>query len=396
MERISGEERHYAWGSRTALPNLLGDEPAAEPLAEIWFGAHVLAPSSLTASGVPLNSFISQDPIATMGETTVARFGQHLPYLLKLISAAKPLSLQVHPSKERAEAQFAREEAAGIALSDPARVYKDANHKPELIYALSDFEALAGFRAPRRALEIFDRIQTPLAQWICSVLRAQPGPAGIKRAVSGILDQVQGPTPEQVEEIVAACRERLADGTTPSVRADKIVLSLAESYPGDPGIVVSALMNPVTLHPGEALFIPAGGLHAYLSGTGVEIMACSDNVLRAGLTDKYLDVEELLNCLDYVAAPPVRIAPERFDAHTAFYYAPVDDFELAVCNVQGPEVHLPGRGGRILLVTDGQVALRDARGITFQLTAGEAVFVRAEDGKVFASGQGCVMQAAVP
>ncbi|GAA4288119.1 mannose-6-phosphate isomerase, class I [Georgenia daeguensis] len=402
MQRIVGVERDYAWGSHDAIPGLLGAEPGGGPVAELWFGAHPDGPARLEAvfgdAGPDLLTHIAADPVGALGDDVVSRFGPQLPYLLKLIAPAKPLSLQVHPSLERARERFAAESAAGIALDDPTRNYRDPNHKPELVFALTTFRAMCGFRAPRRAAELLADLDTPLAQSLHATLRADPTAEGVRAAFTWLLDSETRPSHDAVQELAAACARRLADGS-PSPRADNTVVRLAEAYPGDPGVVVSLLLNPVTLQPGDALFVPAGGVHVYLAGLGVELMAASDNVLRAGLTPKHVDVPEMLECVDYVAAPPIRIAPEVFHGATRVFYAPVDDFELAVTALTdvngGPSHPLPGRGPRVLLCLDGRIEVTSETDSAV-LERGEAYFVRADEGALRGRGTGTLVQADVP
>ena len=405
MIRISSAELHYAWGSPSAIPDLLGTPATGGPVAEAWFGAHHAGPSRIVpdpaghdhaAPSGTLAAAIAEDSRRLLGDDVVARFGPTLPYLLKIIAADRPLSLQVHPNIEAAREGFDREEAAGVPLDAPHRSYRDRNHKPELVYALTRFEAVSGFRAPRRAAELLAGLDAPLAKELHDELAAQPDARGIEAAFTCLLQPATRPGTVAVDEVVAACAARLAHGS-PSPRADRTVVRLAEAYPGDPGIVTSLLLNPVTLHPGEALFVPAGGVHAYLSGVGVEIMASSDNVLRAGLTPKHVDVAELLRNVDYVAAPPIRIAPERFHGATRVYYAPVDDFELSITTVEDDGLHpLPGRGPRVLLCLDGAATVRGASGATLTLQRGEAAFVPASDGALQVEGRSRLIQADVP
>ena len=398
MDRIHGVERHYSWGSHRAIPALMGGPPSPAPVAELWFGAHPSAPARLDATQGPVDllRLVNADPEHTLGSDVAARFHRRLPFLLKLIAPARPLSLQVHPDLARAREMFATEEAAGVAVDSPRRNYKDANHKPELVYALSRFEALCGFRAPRRAAELLAGLDTPVTDRLRAMLRAEPDAAGVKRAFTSLLNLVTRPEAESVAAVAAACARRLETGS-PSERADRTVVLLQREYPGDPGVIASLLLNPVTLNPGETLFVPAGGVHAYLSGLAVELMASSDNVLRAGLTDKHIDVPEMLACVDYVAAPPIRLAPEYFGGPVGVFYAPVDDFELAVAHVNAGtgSYELRGRGPRIILGIEGAVTVRSGDAEE-TLTPGLAVFVRADDAAPVLSGDGVVVQADVP
>lgn len=400
MYRLTNAIQNYAWGSPTAIPTLLGTEPTGLPVAEAWFGAHTSAPSRCVQAdgtpGPPLFEVIEADALGVLGADVEARFGARLPYLLKVIAAEMPLSLQVHPHVERARQGFDEEEAAGIPLDAPHRSFRDRNHKPELVYALTQFEALCGFRAPRRAAELLEGLDAPLAKELRAMLDAQPSAAGIEAVLERLLRPATRPAADEVAEVAAACEARLAAGS-PSPHADRTVVRLREAYPGDPGVVTSLLLNPVTLQPGDALFVPAGGVHAYLSGLGIEIMASSDNVLRAGLTPKHVDVDELLRNVDYVAAPPIRIAPETFHGTTRVYYAPVDDFELSVTRVDDLHAHpLPGRGPRILLCLDGRVLVSCDRGGDVELVRGQAAFAPASDGALAVRGDGTLVQADVP
>ncbi|QCB93149.1 mannose-6-phosphate isomerase, class I [Cellulomonas shaoxiangyii] len=395
MQRIQHAVQEYAWGSPHAIPELLGTRPTGRPQAEAWFGAHAGAPSR-TEDDRPLTGVVAEDPERVLGVDVVARFGPALPYLLKVIAAERPLSLQVHPHVARAREAFEAEEAAGVPRDAPHRNYRDRNHKPELVYALTPFEAVSGFRAPRRAAELLVTLDAPLASALHALLIAQPSADGIRAAFTRLLDPATRPGPDAVAEVAAAAERRLATGS-PSPRADRTVVQLQTEHPGDPGVVTSLLLNPVTLQPGEAMFVPAGGVHAYLHGVGVEIMANSDNVLRAGLTPKHVDVEELLRNVDYVAAPPIRIAPEIFHGATKVFYAPVDDFELSVTEIDDEYLHpLPGRGPRILLCLDGELEISTAHGEMLTLTRGRSAFVPAGDGPLRVQGHGRVVQADVP
>ncbi|RYV51406.1 mannose-6-phosphate isomerase, class I [Pengzhenrongella frigida] len=399
--RLINPNQPYAWGSVTAIPGLLGMPVTSQPVAESWMGAHPSAPSRVaTGDGeVGLDALIADDADVVLGADVVARFGPALPYLLKLLAAEGPLSLQVHPQLEQARKGHAAEEAAGVPVDAPHRNYRDTNHKPELVFALTPFEAICGFRAPRRAAEILAGLDAPLAQRLYRVLAADPTSEGIRAVFTQLLEPAARPTPAEVLEVAQACAARLADGST-SPRADRIVISLAEAYPGDPGVVTSLLLNPVTLQPGDAMFIPAGGVHAYLRGFAVEVMASSDNVLRAGLTPKHIDVEELLRSIDYVAAPPIRIAPEVLHGSTRVFYAPVDDFELSVTEIADDARHpVPGRGPRILLCLEGELDFSwggDDGPATLTLRRGQSAFAPASDGPLTVRGNGTVVQADVP
>jgi len=401
--RLDNPAQHYAWGSMTAIPDLLGLPATSVPVAESWMGAHPSAPSQVTTADgeTGLDLVIATDAEVFLGSDVVARFGPALPYLLKIIAAESPLSLQVHPDLEQARQGYAAEEAAGIPVDAPHRNYRDRNHKPELVYALTPFEALCGFRAPSRAAELLSDLDAALAKQLYGLLTAQPSYKGIRAAFTQLLEPATRPAPTEVGEVVEECAARLADASQSQhadrTHADRTVVALANAYPGDPGVVTSLLLNPVTLQPGEAMFIPAGGVHAYLHGMAVEIMASSDNVLRAGLTPKHVDADELLRRVDYVAAPPIRIVPHVFHGATRVFSAPVDDFELSVTTVDDGLVHpLPGRGPRILLCLNGELTVASSGGGTITLRKGESLFAPASDGALTAHGRGTVVQGDVP
>lgn len=396
MQRLHPALQHYAWGSPTAIPQILCTAPDGRPVAEAWFGAHPSAPSALGEDGTPLDVALAADPDGALGPDVVSRFGAQLPFLLKLIAAAQPLSLQVHPSVDLAHEGYDAEDARGVALDDPARSYRDRNHKPELVYALTRFEALVGFRAPRRAAEILAGLDHPVAKRLHKTVVEDPTSEGMRAAFTELVSRATRPTPEEVADLAALFRRRRFEGS-PSPRTDHAVELLAAAHPGDPGAITAVLLNPVTLQPGEAFFVPAGAVHAYLSGLAVELMANSDNVLRAGLTVKHVDVPELLRAVDCVAAPPIRIAPEHaFDA-TDVFYAPVDDFELSVTRAEDARpARVPGGGPRVVLCLDGDVRLQTATGDELALLGGQAAFVTADDGALHVQGSGRVVQAAVP
>ena len=394
MLRLSGAVKDYAWGSPRAISDFTGIEFGGQRVAELWFGAHNGAQT--LAGGSPLSEVIAADPAGILGADVLARFDGQLPFLLKLIAPEQPLSLQVHPGKELAESGFQAEEEAGIPLDSPRRNYRDRNHKTEMIFALTPFEAFAGFRAPRRAIEVLENLNAPLAREMLEILRAHPGYRGLRAVARKLLAPLDEERRVQIEAVITACQDRLDRGTSPSLRVDRQAVALARTYPSDPGAVLSLLLNPVTLRPGEALFIPTGAVHAYVSGLGIEVMSSSDNVLRAGLTPKHIDAGEALRCMDFHGAPPVRIAPEMNGRGTGIYYAPVDDFELSASEITGGEwIPIPGFGPRILLGVSGDLEI-GVGGEVETISTGQAVFVSAAEGTVRVRGNGKLAQAGVP
>lgn len=396
MKRLEPARQQYAWGSTTAIPALLGVADDGAPWAEAWYGAHPAGETQVCGDG-PLSALIEAEPERLLGDDVIWRFGRRLPFLLKLIAPEQPLSLQVHPSQAQAAEGYAREDEAGIALDHPARNYKDTNHKPEMVLALTRFQAVAGFQAPRRAVEVLSGLDSPLARRMRRTLRLNPTRYGIRQVFSDVVSAATRPSPQEIDDLVTEIAARFEAGTSPSLRVDSNVLKMADTFPGDPGIAAALLLNPVTLQPGEALFVPAGSVHAYISGLGVEVMASSDNVLRAGLTTKHIDVPEMLACVDYVAAPPVRPAPEYLSRATRAYYAPVDDFELMVTTVVAADGRLPvpGRGPRILLSVEGAMTLV-TQADSQTLAQGEAVFVGADERSLSVEGEGTLIQVDIP
>lgn len=396
MERLTGARQSYDWGSLTAIPELLGVEPDGRPWAEQWFGAHSGGPARLPdGSGLP--EYLASAPERYLGDDVVRRFGRQLPYLLKVIAPNRALSLQVHPSLAQAAEGFELENLRGIPLDSAVRSYKDANHKPEMVLALTPFETVAGFRAPRRAAEVLSGLESDLARRVRRTLRLNPTRFGIRQAFTELVAADTRPGEREIADLVEEISSRLERGASPSPRVDANAVEMARAFPGDPGVPAALLLNPVSLKPGEALFVPAGSVHAYISGLGVEIMANSDNVLRAGLTTKHVDVPAMLACVDYVAAPPVRPAPEYLSRATRAYYAPVDDFELLVTSVvpQDGRLAVPGRGPRILLATEGTTTITTPSGQA-ELVRGQALFVGADERTLDISGAGTVVQADVP
>lgn len=396
MERLVAARQRYDWGSASALPELLGVEPDGQPWAELWYGTHPAGPTYLEG-GATLSALIASDPKRLMGEDVVRRFGDQLPFLLKLIAPARSLSLQVHPSLEQAVAGFNQEEEAGVALDAAQRNFKDTNHKPEMLLALSRFEAVAGFRAPRRAAEVLADLESPVARRMRRILRMNPTRFGIRAAFSELVSPTSRPGPKEINLLAQEIASRLKEGSAPSQRAYRNAVTMAADFPGDPGVAASLLLNPVTLRPGEALFVPAGCVHSYVSGLGAEVMASSDNVLRAGLTHKHIDVPAMLECVDYVAAPPVRPAPEYLSRATRAYYAPVEDFELLVTQVVAADgaLPVPGRGPRILLASQGSLSVSTSAGSAL-LARGQAVFVGADERGLRVEGDGMLVQVDVP
>ncbi|TQN41543.1 mannose-6-phosphate isomerase type 1 [Blastococcus colisei] len=371
MWQLMNTVRHYPWGSRTVIPELLGEvSPADQPYAELWMGAHPDAPSVLS-TGTPLDKAIQSDPDLLLGPAVSERFGGRLPFLMKVLAAEQPLSLQAHPTTEQAQAGFAAEETAGIPHDDPKRTFKDPFHKPELLLALTEFEALCGFRPVEESLHCLAKLQVPeLKPTIAALARG-----GLRAAIPQLLAL----SPELRDELVTAVARsatRFVTAHDPEfINTYRWAASLAETYPGDPGVVISLMCNHLKLAPGEAVYLPAGNLHAYLSGAGVEVMASSDNVLRGGLTGKHVDLAALIEVLDFADGRVPVIHPVLGPGGLR-YPVPVEDFDLTRIQLDAQTGSLTTRGPQVLLCTEGDAELASADG-TLTLAQGAAAFIPA-------------------
>ncbi|MDT9691233.1 mannose-6-phosphate isomerase, class I [Streptomyces sp. P9(2023)] len=381
MDRLVNTVRPYAWGSTTAIPELLGTTPTGEPQAEMWMGAHPGAPSH-TERG-PLNEVIDADPVRELGAAAVEKFGPRLPFLLKLLAAGAPLSLQVHPDLAQAKAGFAAEEAAGVPIDASHRNYKDANHKPELICALTPFNGLCGFRDPIEAADALSALGVDSLKPYVDLLHAHPEEAALREVLTALLTADPAEMAHTVTEAAAAA-ERLGGAHAPYA-------AIAHHYPNDPGVIAAMLLNFVQLQPGEALFLGAGVPHAYLDGLGVEIMANSDNVLRCGLTPKHVDVPELLKIVRFEPTEPGILRPEASPTGEEVYDTPIDEFRLSRF------VRAEGAAPTDVTATTPQILLAVAgrpKAGEVTLTAGESVFIPAGETTEL-SGTGTVFRATV-
>ena len=364
MELLENPVRPYAWGSRTVIAELRGEPtPSPHPEAEMWLGAHPGDPSHLVGRDgrrTSLLDAVRSDPEGLLGADRSVKWSGNLPYLLKVLAADEPLSLQAHPSAAQAAEGFARENAAGIPVDAPTRNYRDASHKPELICALTEFHALVGFREIPQTLALLRALDVAELAPHVALLAAEPDAAGLRALFTTWITLPQSVLDRAVPALQTAC-VRLAQQGREFAREARMALELSERYPGDAGVLAALLLNLVVLAPGEALYLPAGNLHAYLSGAGVELMANSDNVLRGGLTSKHVDVAELLRVLDFTPhTPPVLHGVddggwERYDTDAA---------EFLLRRLEGaPEgrpVAVPAGGPRILLCTRGSALVRAA------------------------------------
>lgn len=371
---LTGRVRDYAWGDRHTIADLLGVTPTGGPMAELWLGAHPGAPAQVTGTNRSLLDVVGADPVNTLGAEVAERFGG-LPFLLKVLAVEDPLSLQAHPSRDQAAAGYAAEEKRGVPLEATERNYRDRNHKPEMICALSSFAALCGFRPVPDSLRLLDALAVPALD---EHRRRLAEPDGLRAVVTELLTRPG----EETAALIAAlgpAAQRLAQAGGPFAAEARWLHRLGQRYPGDPGVAIAVLLNLVALAPGESMFLPAGRLHTYLHGVGVELLANSDNVLRGGLTGKHVDGTELLRVLDFT---PAGVRPEPGTAHPhgsstdVVYPSPVPDFQLHRLELRATPIESPPGGPRVLLCVAG--ALRASGELAVApLRRGDAAFVPA-------------------
>jgi mannose-6-phosphate isomerase len=374
--RLRSPVQRYAWGSRTVLSELLGaPSPSAEPWAELWIGAHARAPSDVEVGTAwrSLRGWIEARPDLVLGERVAARFGAQLPFLLKILAVERPLSLQAHPDAALAAEGFAREEALRISAGAPERHYADPNPKPELVCALGPFEALCGFRPLEAVRRDADELGAPaLRRWLAGA-REGAEPGGL---LQGLLEMPPAESRKLLAELAEAAAARAARSA-----AFAWLAWLHDAYPGDPACAAPLLLHHVRLERGEALYLRPGELHGYLRGVALELMASSDNVLRAGLTPKHVDGPELLRILNPAAAEPPRILPAPGEPGETVYAPPTEWFRLSLLRprADAPIRLEPSRGAEILLCLEGrgEVAAADAPG-SLPFARGEALFVTGE------------------
>src|SRR6266513_151593 len=325
MDLLRPVIKPYPWGTRDAIADLQGRPvPAPGPEAELWMGAHPSGPAGV--AWTTLDEVIAAAPERALGAECAARFGGRLPFLLKVLSAGQALSIQVHPSREQAQAGYAAENARGLPPGGPGRNYVDDWPKPELLYALTPFEVAAGLRPPADASALLQALD---------VDELKPLATGLTDLGAALATVLRWPEPVPLVASVAAACQRLADAGGPYAGACSAAVRAAADRPGDIGVVALLLMRHEVLQPGQAVFMPAGGLHAYLRGTGIELLANSDNVVRSGLTGKHIDVPELLKLLDPSVAVPV-LSPRPLADGLATFDTPAPEFRLYLIEVTSP------------------------------------------------------------
>ncbi|WP_410641533.1 mannose-6-phosphate isomerase, class I [Amycolatopsis sp. lyj-346] len=384
MELLRNAVRPYAWGSRTAIPELLGRPvPAPHPEAELWMGAHpgdpshVIGPDGTERS---LLELVDADPVTQLGERCAKRWGGRLPFLLKILAAEEPLSMQAHPSAAQAAEGHAREERLGIPRDAANRNYPDPTAKPELVCALTEFHALAGFRTPDRTVKLLKAIETPGLAKYTGLLEAQPDPDGLRALFTTWITLPQPSLDSLLPEVLDACVRHVQEHGEFAVEC-RTILELGETHPRDAGVLAALLLNRLTLRAGEAIYLPAGNLHLYLHGTAVEILANSDNILRCGLTPKHVDVPELLRVVDFAYGEmPVQCGDDG--GRMAVYRTDAPEFELSRVEWaagQDDEISVDSVGPQILLCTAGELLVTADDGEKVELRRGQSVWLPAVD-----------------
>lgn len=381
MQKLNNSLQNYAWGSKTALTELYGIEnPQGLPMAELWMGAHPKSPSTVEINGEArsLREVIDADKVATLGKAVAERFGE-LPFLFKVLCADQPLSIQVHPSKAAAEEGFARENAAGIPLSAAERNYKDANHKPELVYALTPFQAMNGFRELHEIVSLLEPVAGAHPQIAHFLENANE--ANLAKLFAILLSLQDEDKSRAIGVLKSALNAREGEPW-------QTIKSIASDYPDDSGLFSPLLLNVITLQPGEAMFLFAETPHAYLKGVALEVMANSDNVLRAGLTPKFIDIPELLANLKFQAKPAATLLtqPQR-DGETLNFPIPVEDFAFAIHGLSAAPQSLAQNSAALLFCIEGQAVIEKS-GQQLVLKPGESCFVAANESPVNAAGTG--------
>lgn len=381
MYKLQNCVQHYAWGSISALPELFGfSNPEQLPMAEVWMGAHPSASSRIFTHGEwqSLEAEIAAHPFSMLGRATYQTF-QQLPFLVKLLAADQPLSIQVHPSRHAAQQGLSRENKAGIPPDDPTRNYRDANHKPEIIYALTPFKALKGFKPFDEIAQAFQ-----LLNWHHPAVMAfidNPTSDSLQQLFSTCLRLVE----DEKQQVLTRLLQSIEQQEKP---IGQTILMMAKLWPADLGLLMPLFLNIIELQPGEALYLPAGTPHTYLQGVGMEVMANSDNVLRAGLTAKHIDIDELVANVQFreEKAEQLLLAPV-ISANQYHYQVPETDFSLSIIAITSACSMLTQGLPQLLLCLEGELHLRTAQQ-ALRLSHGESVFIPADQGSFMISGKG--------
>lgn len=389
--------QNYAWGSKSFIPQLIGESaPENVPQAELWMGAHPKAPSLVWQDGewVPLPELIREDPEGVLGKSTAKKFSNRLPFLFKVLAAERPLSIQAHPNRDQARQGFSRENSRGVPLNASHRNYKDDNHKPEIICALTPFWALIGFRELEEIVALTDRLGASSFRDRVMDSFGQANHESLRRLFTRLLTMDGDDQQRMVAEVVESCEKH-----TGADKAFEWTVKLNRAYAGDTGVLSPLFMKIVRLEPGEAMCISSGQLHSYLEGAGIELMANSDNVLRGGLTPKNIDMPELLEILDFSANERCLLNPERGVNGEKLYRCPTEEFILSAISLDEGAVFFgpKKRSVEMMICTEGEAQIIDLdRREDLSLNKGTVMVIPASAGPYRIEGKCTVYKAAVP
>ena len=389
--------QQYAWGSRTAIPDLLGIENSGnKPCAELWMGTHPKAPSKVRTGeeSISLGRLIENNPLEMLGRHTCETFGGTLPFLFKILAAESPLSIQAHPNIEQAREGFARENSLGIPVDAPERNYRDDNHKPEILCALTNFHALRGFREISGIIGLLETLALPEIETEIHALKSCPDSRGLADFFRNLMTSSSEKKAGLAKSAAESAEKHKFRDT-----AFEWICRLNEKYPGDTGVLAPAFLNVVVLKPGQAMYLPAGELHAYLYGTGIELMANSDNVLRGGLTSKHVDVDELMRILEFSSGPVEILEMEQVRPGEQAYTTQASEFLLSKLTpsqetpYSAPETH----SAEILICISGEARLTyPGTGFDAVMGKGESVFIPAETKNYKIKGDAQIYRASTP
>lgn len=388
--------QEYAWGSKTFIANLLGlQSPSTNPQAELWMGAHPKAPSNAIYGDdqISLDKLIEKDPVRILGQETVKKFPHGLPFLLKVLAAEKPLSIQAHPNKEQAEEGFTSENKEGIPIDAPNRNYRDNNHKPEIICALTPFVALNGFRNPKEALKLIEKVADMSVSYELAGYKQEVDMRGLRNFLHALMN-----LNEDRKRQIVADSIRLAEKHISENLAYEWMIRLNQEFPGDIGIFAPCFLNLVELNPYDAMYLDAQDLHAYLSGAGIELMANSDNVLRGGLTSKHVDITELFKIVKFVEKKIELLKPIRMTDELSVYETPAQEFQLSMIELKDDRIHysIRNRSIEIMICVEGESMIVDSNGDHTHLENGISVIIPASVEQYQIKGNARIFKASVP
>jgi len=397
IEILENVIQEYGWGSYTAIPEILGQKyPSSNPQAELWMGAHPIASSMLTVNGKKesLYELVKKYPDEIIGETVSKRFGKSLPFLFKILAAEKPLSIQVHPNLKQAKEGYEKENEEKIALNSEKRNYKDKNHKPECICALTDFWALNGFRKISDIVSFMEKLSGGVFENEISQLKKKEDPNGLKSFFKALMSTSSGKKEKLINTVVSN-----AEKNVHSDLSYRWITELHKEYGNDIGILSPLLLNLVCLKPGEAMFLSSGELHAYLKGVCIELMANSDNVIRGGLTLKHVDILELLRVVNFEEKSIELLVPEQTGKTEIYYPCDAKEFILSKIHVKENNnfTSLQKRSVEIMMCIDGNAVIKDiASGKTINLEKGTSVLIPSVVNMYQLKGEAILYKAAAP